>query len=572
MEWRVWWVLSLITTVAAASCAPLSPAARAPTAISQPPSGEPSRTLVAAVRVEPLTIAARPLREQGVAVYLSGRMFNAAIALLDDTGVERPYLSEKIPQLNTEDWRIFPDGHMETTYRLKPNLTWHDGAALTADDFVFAWRVYATPELGLSGAQPFSSIEEVIASDPRTVMVRWRRPYPDAGGLTDRNGEFPPLPRHVLEKPFGEDTAEVFSNHPYWTTAYMGLGPYRLERWEPGAFIEASAFDGHVLGRPRIERIKLVFFSDSNTTLANMLSGEIHLSGDSSLRVAQVATLKREWGASEGKVILHPNQWRAVYFQFRPDIVHPRALLDPRVRRALAHAIDKGPINEAVYDGNSIVADFMIAPRSEAGDAVDQAIAKYAFDLRRSEELMAEAGFRKGTDGIYTDPSDVRFSAEIKTNAAQDNEAEMAILASGWRAAGFDVQDSVLPAALARNNEVRASFQSMFANNTAAGETALFNQTSAKIPREGNRWQGGNRGGWSNPEYDRLAESLAMALDRGERTRLLVEIGKLYTAQLPAISLFYRTIPWAFVSGLTGLKDAPPEGNVSWNIHEWEFR
>jgi peptide/nickel transport system substrate-binding protein len=184
---------------------------------------------------------------------------------------------------------------------------------------------------------------------------------------------------------------------------------------------------------------------------------------------------------------------------------------------------------------------------------------------------MVSAGFRKGPDGIYASPVEGRFAAEIKTNGAQDNEAEMSILASGWRASGFDVQDSVLSAALARNNEVRASFQSMFASNTGAGQAALFNQTSAKIPSEDNRWQGGNRGGWSNADFDRLAQSFATTLERNERTRLLVETGKLYTEQLPAIPLFYRTIPWAFVSGLRGVRAAPPEGNVSWNIHEWTF-
>ena len=69
-----------------------------------------------------------------------------------------------MPQLNTESWRVFPDGRMETTYALKPNLAWHDGAPLTADDFVFAWRVYATPELGVSNTPPASLIE-VLAGE-----------------------------------------------------------------------------------------------------------------------------------------------------------------------------------------------------------------------------------------------------------------------------------------------------------------------------------------------------------------------------------------------------------------------
>src|SRR2546430_12749011 len=55
------------------------------------------------------------------------------------------------PELGTDTWRVAADGTMETAYRLRGQLAWHDGAPLTSDDFVFAWQVYATPELGLSG-------------------------------------------------------------------------------------------------------------------------------------------------------------------------------------------------------------------------------------------------------------------------------------------------------------------------------------------------------------------------------------------------------------------------------------
>jgi peptide/nickel transport system substrate-binding protein len=69
---------------------------------------------------------------------------------------------------------------METTYHLKPNLTWHDGAPLSAEDFVFAWKVYSTPEFGVATSPPIGLMEEVVAPDARTLLIRWRQPYPDA--------------------------------------------------------------------------------------------------------------------------------------------------------------------------------------------------------------------------------------------------------------------------------------------------------------------------------------------------------------------------------------------------------
>src|ERR1051325_8193980 len=76
------------------------------------------------------------------------RPFNASLIITDSNGNSRPYLAEAQPQLNTDAWQVFPDGHMQTTYPLRRNLTWHDGEPLTADDFVFSWQVYSTPSLG----------------------------------------------------------------------------------------------------------------------------------------------------------------------------------------------------------------------------------------------------------------------------------------------------------------------------------------------------------------------------------------------------------------------------------------
>src|SRR5205814_2997061 len=115
------------------------------------------------------------------------------------------------------------------------------------------------------------------------------------------------------------------------------------------------AFDAYVLGRPKIERIKMIFITDANTALSNVLAGEVQLAADTVLRLEQVTTLKREWGPRQlGTILQHPNQWRAAFFQFRPDVQAPRSLQDVRVRKALAHAVDRQPINEALYDGDAI--------------------------------------------------------------------------------------------------------------------------------------------------------------------------------------------------------------------------
>ena len=567
-------LLPIMALTIAACGQAASTTSRAPSDGRLPASGEsaggPSRMLVAAVRVEPLTLASRSLREQGVAVYLSSRMFNAELANLDAEGNPRPYLLEAFPKLDTDTWKVFPDGKMETTYRLRPNLFWHDGTPMTAQDFVFSWRLYSTPELG-AVSLPMNIMDDVQAVDDRTVVVKWRQPYPDAETLTTRNAGFPAMPKHVLESAYEAGQWDSFVNHSFWTTEYVGLGPYKLDRWEPGGFIEASAFDKHVSVKAKIERIRVLFIGNANTALANFLAGEAHLSADTALRATQVSILKREWGPDGGTAIFHPNQWRAALFQLRPELATPPALIDPRVRKALAHAVDKEPINGAVYEESSLVADTMIPPLTELGKAIDRAIVKYPYDLRRAEQLMAEAGFQKGADGVYAGATG-RLKGEVTTNAATDNEAELAILARDWRTAGFDIQEVVVPAGMERDAQLRASFPGMWVQNTSVGEAALLNHTTSRIPTPQNRYQGGNRGGWSNADFDRLADMYSTELDRSKRNQLLIDMTKIQADDLPAISIFYVTQPWVFVSRLKGPRLVAPEANMSWDIETWEFR
>lgn len=510
----------------------------------------------------------------------SRRLFNASVALLDNKGGWHPYLVEALPALNTPNWQVEPDGRMVTTFRLRPNVSWHDGTPLTTEDFVFAYQVYATPDLGQSRSPPMSVMADVVATGERTFEVRWLRPYAQAnvlGAGSGGGGELGPLPRYLLADAFREASRggafDALVGHPYWTRDYVGLGPYKLDRWEPGAFIEAVAFDGHILGRAKIERVKFVFIPDANTTLSNALAGEVHFAADDSIRFEQTRVLKREWDLRSGGTILSkPNLWRASYFQLRPEVANPRAVLDVRVRRALAHAIDRIALNNAMFEGENIVGDTIIAPSVSYYAELERSITKYPFDLRRSEQLMREAGFSRTGDAPYAGSDGRIVSFEAKTNAATQQEQEQAILASGWRQARFDMQELILPAAQAQDSQVRASFPSIFTFSSPQGDVALSRFIADLIPRSENRWTGNNRGGWSNPEFDRLSEAFTVALDPAERQRGIIQMAKIFTEELPGISLYFNAIPIAFVSELKGPQESVPEADWSWNVYEWEFR
>src|SRR5829696_5480615 len=192
----------LLLVVALTACAPTSrpadqtSAAPAPAQPSAPSTANANRPLNLAVKYEVNDLF--PKRTGGASSAYTKRAFNAALALVDSDAAARPYLAEALPQLNTDTWQVNADGTMETTYVLRPNLTWHDGTPLTSEDFVFAYQVYTARGLGGTFfSNPQNLMEEVVARDNRTFVIKWKSLYPLAGALIEQL--FEPLPKHLLE-------------------------------------------------------------------------------------------------------------------------------------------------------------------------------------------------------------------------------------------------------------------------------------------------------------------------------------------------------------------------------------
>jgi len=504
------------------------------------------------------------------------RLFNAGLALRNGRGESLPFLAESLPQLNTDSWRLLPDGRMETTYRLRPNLVWHDGVPLSAQDWVFAFQVYSVPEFGQASSAPVGLMESVDAPDESTVFIRWKQPYVDAGVL-ESAGEtggpsFPALPRHILSVPFAQGANEAFISHPYWSTEFVGLGPYKLDQWALGSFLEGTAFDRHVLGRSKIDRVRIVFIPDFNAVLASLLAGEAHMDIDDSIRFEQGQVLRREWGPRNGGTVLaYPQFWRWTYAQQRAEFARLQAFRDARVRKALAHSLDRQALSDALFEGEGTLAETSIPPTAAYFDEIDRAAVKYPFDVRRADQLMVEAGWAKGADGTWAQ-AEQRFTTDLYVQQSPQNEKEMTIMAAGWRQAGFDIREVVWAASLASDAELRNQEPGLSTSSGPAGEATLVEFRTVQLPTPQNRWKGTNRGGWSNADYDRLADVLPTTLDRAERLRLLSQMVRVFTDDAAVLSLYFAPSITAFVAGLTGPQPAVPGATVAWNVEQWEFR
>jgi peptide/nickel transport system substrate-binding protein len=523
------------------------------------------RVLTMAVRHEPTDFS--PKIAQAAAGGSIKPLLNAGLVLVDDEEASRLQLAERLPQLNTDTWRVFPDGRMETTYRLKPDLAWHDGAVLTADDFVFAWQIYRHPGLGTFSPKPQDRIDEVAAPDPATVVIRWSSIYPDAGILNQE--DFPALPRHVLAESFAAFEAdggkrEQFLNQPYWTTEFVGTGPYRFERWEPGATLEVRAFDRYALGKPAIDRIVVRFMSDENSVLTSMLAGQVQLCYQYCLRFEHAQVLQREWSPGQaGSILLAPNAGTFVLIQFRPEYQKTPALLDSLVRRALVHAIDRQALLDGLFEGTGTVPFSHIPPDRAYYRALEPTLGKYAYDPRRSEQLMNEAGLTRDREGVYADETGQRFQPDFTALAGAASERAQAIMVDTWRRAGIETRPTILPNAQVRDGQARHTFSGL--GWSVGGAEEAF--TSEQIGTPGNRWGGSNRGGWSNAEYDRLWGLYNTTLDSIERDRQLIRMAQVVDEQLPIFILYFNYSVVAHIAAISG-----PRARTLWNVHEWQIR
>src|SRR5712692_9073159 len=115
---------------------------------------------------------------------------------------------------------------MDVTWKLKPNLTWHDGAPLTADDFVFGMQVYQDKDVPLAPRPEIRLIGAITAPDSQTLVVHWKETYADAN--VGDMFVFPAVPRHILGDLYAGGDKQAFLNSPYWARQFVGVGPYRL--------------------------------------------------------------------------------------------------------------------------------------------------------------------------------------------------------------------------------------------------------------------------------------------------------------------------------------------------------
>jgi peptide/nickel transport system substrate-binding protein len=541
-----------------AGCAPPASSPTGQSGTGADAAQGPQRPIVIVQRAEPPMLNDR-LDRMGL-----GFPATVTMAMKDDRERPQPVLAERLPSQSDGSWTVNPDGTMRTTYSLRPNLKWHDGQPLTAADFTFAHRVYVDPEVPISNRLPETLMSEVIPRDDRTVEIVWKQPYIEAGALVE--AQLAPLPRGLLEDLYTRDKS-AFATSSFWTSEeFVSNGPYRVTRWDHGVGIFLTANPDFALGKPKINNIELRAIVDANTIVAGFLAGTINFAQYTAIDIEQGLILRERWQADRAGNVYPESLFGTRYMEFQHRDVpnFQRGLLDVRIRRALAHSLDREALADALQHGFGPAADTGYSRSSAIFPKIDAAIAKYPYDPRRSQELFAQAGWTKDNDSVYRDGSGRPFDVEIRVTGEREDEAT--IIDADWRSNGISSTFFVVPRAQTNDVEFRVNFPGV-ATSASTEDVSAFNVTTGQAPTPQNRFTGKNRGSYSNPELDGLYDRYLQTLDQAQREDVQVQIERLYTSDVAHLVLYYQPRMGA-ARGIAGIKP-PVRGTYQWNIWEW---
>jgi peptide/nickel transport system substrate-binding protein len=570
---HLWFAVTLLAAMIGAACAP---AERGPgpggIQASQAEGAATGTKRVAVVVPNEPPVLYYPLaplstRSGGGIFY---NLLHPGVAVTDNEYALRPLLVEEVPSLTRGNWRVQTDGTMTTTWQLRQGALWHDGAPVTSADLAFTLAVVRDRELGALRNKNYDLIASVETPDSRTITINWSRPYIDADRAFTYQGTIAfavPMPKHLLESAYAGNRAG-FLDLPYWSTEFIGFGPFKLDRWTQGSHITLTAFDRYVLGRPKVQEIEARFIPDQNTIISNVLAGSLDVFSGAAIGVDQALQLREQWKA--GQVNIIPNNWAVVY----PQHLNPQPAIVQNVefRRALLHAIDRQAMADTLMYGLVPVTDSPLDPNSREYKATEASLVRYPFDQRRAVQLIEGLGFVRGGDGTFRDPAGQPLSVEIRGAATRDIHVKgLFPIVDNWQKVGLAAEPVVISAQQASDLQDQATFKAfqLVRQDYHLNRLISYHTSEARLPER--NFTGSNNGRYMSPELDALIDRYLVTVPWEERMQIAGQILHHITDQVVAMPLFYdmevALVSHRVQNAVSLLQSGT--GQV-WNGHEWD--
>ena len=498
------------------------------------------------------------------------QLVHAGLAVEDERGALRAQLAEDVPSVENGLWKVSPDGRMETTWRIRRNAQWHDGAAFTADDLVFTARVAQDRDIAIFRQLAYDSVEAVEAPDPWTITVKWSRPFIEADAMFSGFGSFQPvpLPRHLLEQQFLENQAG-FLNLPYWTEEFVGAGPFRIREWAQGSHMSLEAFDRYVLGRPKVDEIEVRFIPDPITLVANILAGAVELPIGRGLSFEQTLQVRDRW--REGKVEFTPGGSIKVWPQLHSP--NPPLIGDVRFRRALFHAMDRQQLADTLMLGLASVAHSVLIPTDREFTSLDSSVVRYDYDPRRAVQILEGIGLSRGADGFFRQASGQRLTVELRATVIDILQKTTLATVDDWQNVGIGVETHTITPGRQSDREYRSTFPGF---DTSRGNNSVetfktFLSSEARLPET--RYAGQNYPSYQSAELDIFIDRFLVTIPIPERMEAGRQVIRHLSDQVVVMPVFYDVVGTMTGNRLVNVSTARGQNQTTtWNAHDWEVR
>ena len=341
----------------------------------------------------------------------------------DDQGdeVAYPVLVSEIPSL--ENGGVSADGRVITMH-VRDGVTWSDGEPLTSDDFVFTWEMAVSSTNAVTSSYPYSMIDSVEAPDPQTVVINFSDPF--APWLATLWHGI--LPAHIL-RPIYEAEGTI-DNAEWLRNPTVGSGPYVFAEWESGSYVRFVRNENYWGTPPNIDEIFIRFVPDDASQIAALQAGDADLGTFPAY--SDVPTLQ-EAGL---EVITQPNGYNeGLFFLVNEERGHP-AMLDTRVRQAIAMAIDREAINRDLLLG-------LTQPPASFWDAMpyynDPPVEDYPYDPDQANELLDAAGWIDTNGDDVRDKDGVELELDYGSNIREIRQDVQAVIQQQLAEVGIKV-------------------------------------------------------------------------------------------------------------------------------------
>jgi peptide/nickel transport system substrate-binding protein len=327
----------------------------------------------------------------------------------------------------------------------------------------------------------WAALDTVEAVDDRTVNIKTKSPL----------GTMLPNLSLLSIVPAGKADQEGFFNQP------IGSGPFRVVSYKPDNELVLEANEDYWGTKPGVKTLRFRDIPEVAARVTALITGEIDLTYG--LPPDQLQILENESGIQREGVPSY-----RYYFIWMNCSREP--FTDPRVRRAMFHAIDIGAIIDTLLPG---IAQRMTAPIPSTvfGHAPQQ---PYAYDPERAKQLLSEAGYPDGFEvGMIWNPD----------SGPQDREIAQALF-SYWNEIGVRVRDEQAERAVWLDRLLKLDWDMDFQTNGVVTGDADFvlrrlYHSSAK------------RLGYNNPNLDKILEEAAATVDQNRRKELYAQACKI---------------------------------------------